>query len=121
MNKQDRANLATLVKLAEQLLNAGDTGSGIRNIDVLEATLSDIGNALNGKAPFEIQKLIAREEAHKACTCPTPSVFHYTGCDVLVRNFTGRTADGHVIKDGMAVWDYNLNPGFVSLARLGDD
>lgn len=121
MNKRDRANLDLLVKLAEQLLNAGDTGSGVRNIDVLEATLADIGSALIGKAPFELQKLTAREEAHKVCTCPTPNVFHYRGCDVLVANFNGFTADGHAIREGMAVWDYNLDPGTVTLKRLGDD
>lgn len=121
MNKRDRANLTKLIELAEQLLNAGDTGSGIMNIDVLEATLSDIGSALNGKAPFELQKLIVREEAHKACTCPQPNSFHYKGCEFLISTFTAHTADGHAITDLLPVWDYNLEPGYVNLKRLGDD
>lgn len=121
MNKRDRANLELIVKLAEQLLNTGDTGSGIRNIDVLEATLADIGSALNGKSPFELQKLTARDEAQSKCACPTPNTFHYSGCDVLVASFNGSTADGYPITDGMEVWDYNLEPGIVNLSRLGDD
>lgn len=121
MNKRDRANLELIVKLAEQLLNAGDTGSGILNIDVLEATLADIGSALNGKTPFELQKLTARDEAQKQCTCPHAKSFHFKGCAVLLANFKARTADGFEIKDGMAVWDYNLDPGYVSLKLLGDD
>ena len=121
MNKRDRANLELLLKLANQLLNAGDTGSGILNIDVLEATLADIGSALGGKAPFELQKLVARDEAQRTCACPTPNVFHYSGCNVLIAKFDRRTADGVPITDGMAVWDYNLDAGFVSLAHLGDD
>lgn len=92
MNKRDRANLELIVKLAEQLLNAGDTGSGILNITVLEATLADIGSALNGKSPFELQKLAARDEAHAATKvpcdkgCPADGSYHYKGCGFLVSN-----------------------------------
>lgn len=121
MNKRDRANLDLIVKLAEQLLNAGDTGSGILNIDVLEATLADIGSALGGKSPFELQKLVARDEAQKQCACPHAKSFHYNGCAVLVANFKGFTADGHRIVDALEVWDYNLEPGIVNLSRLSDD
>lgn len=28
------------------------------------------------------------------------------------------TADGHEIVDGMAVWDYNLDPGYVDLKSI---
>lgn len=66
----------------------------------------------------------ANEEAAelaRPCECPTPDVFHYKGCAVLIERFEANTADGVKIRDGMAVWDYNLEPGFVSLASLGDD
>lgn len=55
------------------------------------------------------------------CDCPTPEVFHYNGCPVLIARFKQCTADGVTITDGMVVWDYNLEAGYVSLARLGDD
>lgn len=33
----------------------------------------------------------------------------------------GRTADGYPITDGMAVWDYNLERGYVRLADAFED
>lgn len=55
------------------------------------------------------------------CDCPNPEEFHYRGCAFLIENFKAFTADNVEITDGMAVWDYNLRPGFVSLKYLSDD
>lgn len=121
MNKLDRANLQAVLKLANGLLNAGHTSSGITNIDVLEAVLDGINDALNGKAPAVLAKLDERDEAAKKCDCPRGWEFHLKGCAYLVATFDARTADGVKITDGMAVWDYNLRPGFVNLKRLAED
>lgn len=61
------------------------------------------------------------EEPKCDCGCTTPDTYHYTGCALLKARFKEFTADGAPITDGMAVWDYNLEPGFVSLSRLGND
>lgn len=122
MNKTDRARLEAILERANTLLNAPKLENNhITDINVLEAVLADIQSVLANGSPFETAKLMAKEEAHKTCKCPTPNVFHYKGCDALVAAFNERTSDGHQITDGMAVWDYNLRPGFVRLSRLSDD
>jgi len=122
MNKIDRANLQAVLDLANKLMDAPKKmNNPITDAMVVEAILEDIGKALSGKAPFELMKLVAQEEAEEGCTCPTPKIFHYKGCAVLVAHFNGYTSDGHPITHGLAVWDYNVKPGLVSLDQLGDD
>jgi len=55
------------------------------------------------------------------CECPTPDAFHYRGCPVMVAEYKGFTSDRVEITDGLAVWDYNLDPGYVALSQLGSD
>lgn len=120
MNAKDRKRLTAILANANALLNAGDQHNGIRDIDVVEALIADVSAALGNCEPSETAKLVARDVA---CDCGKGSNYlnHFKGCAVLIAKFDHRTSDGHLITDGMEVWDYNLTPGYVCLKRLGDD
>lgn len=120
MNAKDRKRLIAILANANALLNAGDQGNGIRDIDVIEALIADVSAALGNADPIETQLLVARDVR---CDCGKGSnyLYHFKGCAVLIANFKARTADGVEITHGLPVWDYDLRPGYVNLKRLGDD
>lgn len=120
MNAKDRKRLTAILANADALLNGDFRGNGIRDIDVLEALIADVHAALGNAEPIETQLLIARDVR---CDCGKLGHYlnHLKGCAVLIANFKARTADGVEITDGLAVWDYDLRPGYVNLKRLSDD
>lgn len=122
MNSKERKQLDAIYQAANKLMDAPPQENPlVGNVAIIEALLSDIASVLACQEPTHIAKLVALDEAEKACQCPTPNVYHYKGCALIIARFKGYTSDGHRITDGMAVWDYNLEPGYVNLKRLGDD
>lgn len=119
MNAKDRKRLTAILANANALMNAGNQGNTITSTDIIEALIADVSAALGNGEPTETAELVSRDVA---CTCGK-SIYltHFKGCAVLVANFRARTADGHSITDGLAVWDYDLRPGYVSFKRLGED
>ena len=63
MNARDIKRLQTIKHQADILLNAGVTGSGITNMDVMEAVLGDMQAAMGNRDPQELAKLIELDKA----------------------------------------------------------
>lgn len=66
MTKAERKALETVLANANQLLDAGPTGSGITNMEVMEALLGDIQHVLTGSySGTELAQLIKRDNEEK--------------------------------------------------------
>ena len=63
MNARDIKRFQTIKHQADTLLNAGVTGSGITNMDVMEAVLGDMQAAMGNRDPRELAKLIELDKA----------------------------------------------------------
>lgn len=62
MTKAERKALETVLANADTLLDAGPTGSGITNMEVMEALLGDIRHVLTGAfSGTELAQLIKRD------------------------------------------------------------
>ena len=61
MNMQDRAVAIEICHLADTLMNAGETGSGITNADVVETMIGDVGLLSNGAAIRHLQALVDKD------------------------------------------------------------
>ncbi len=67
MNRADRANLSKLHDDANALMDAPPQANAtIRNIDVIEALIDDVGRMSAGKAPTHVAELLARDLADRA-------------------------------------------------------
>lgn len=62
MRKAEYAAFKELCSQVDMLLDAGNTGSGIRNIDVLEALLGDVMIVAGGGKAEHIPALITRDK-----------------------------------------------------------
>lgn len=66
MNAKDTNHLVTLRAQADALLDAGVTGSGITNMDVMEALLGDLGEIMANRDPRYLAVLVQQDADHLA-------------------------------------------------------
>ena|SRR5688500_6572387 len=62
MNKRDIKRLDAILTLADTLMNAGETGSGVTNAEVVEAILGDLSRATRGLDACWLVALVERDE-----------------------------------------------------------
>jgi len=67
MNRRDMKRLNEIHDMANKLMNAGDTGSGIRNAEVIEAIMEDVERMGRSQDPKALPELIERDKKNHTC------------------------------------------------------